>query len=129
MSSDFDDFDDLESIRAEIRQAREEANQNAWGTNLLLVIIACGGFGAFGSALSGLIIPAIVLAIVGLIALALWGLYRLIYAMCLAPWKTPTSADPGGHAPTPDSLGSRLFAIELALTVFGGFALMAMHAG
>jgi hypothetical protein len=48
---------DLERIRAEFRQARK---QNAWGIIFLLVIIACG-VGTVGTALSGLIIPALVL--------------------------------------------------------------------
>ena len=48
---------DLERLRADFRQARK---QNAWGIIFLLVIIACGGVGAVGMALSGLVIPALV---------------------------------------------------------------------
>jgi hypothetical protein len=50
-----------ERLRAEFRQARKEANQNAWGIIFLLVVIACGVFGAVGTALYGLIIPALVI--------------------------------------------------------------------
>jgi hypothetical protein len=50
---------DLERLRADVRQARKEASP--WGIIFLLVIIACGGVGAVGTALSGLIIPALVI--------------------------------------------------------------------
>jgi hypothetical protein len=50
---------DLERLRAQVRQAHKEASP--WRIIFLLVIIGCGGFGAVGMALSGLIIPALVI--------------------------------------------------------------------
>jgi hypothetical protein len=60
---------DLERVRAEFRQARKKAWP--WGIIFLLVTIACGGLGAVGTALSGLIIPALV---IGAIVCACLGL-------------------------------------------------------
>jgi hypothetical protein len=120
---------DLESIHAEIRQARVQANRNAGWIVVLLNIIGCDSFGAVPAALSGVIIPAVVLA-VALTVLALWGLYRLIRTFCqgvadaAASWKNPRPADLTGPSA---SVGSRLFAIGLALSVFGGLTLTAMH--
>jgi hypothetical protein len=120
---------ELEQVRAEIRQAREEANQNAWGIAFLLVIIAGGGF----SALSGLVMPALVLGALGLAVLTCWGLYRLSRAFCrgvadaAASWKIRGPADSWQKPPPP--IGSRLFAIALALAVFGGLAFVSIRAG
>jgi hypothetical protein len=62
---------DLEKLRAELRQARKEANQNAWGIIFLVVIIVCGGFGAVGTALYGLIIPAVMIGAIVCVCLGL----------------------------------------------------------
>jgi hypothetical protein len=112
---------DYERLRAEVRQAREEANHNAWWIVFLLVIIAGGGFN--GAALSGLIIPTLVIgavvlviaAVVLVIALPFWGLYRLVYAIpeIARSWATQelaTRANTGGRL-------SRLFAIGVGLFI------------
>jgi hypothetical protein len=62
---------DLERLRVQFHQAHKKANQNTWGIIFLLVIIACGGFGAVGMALSGLIIPAVVIGAIVCVCLGL----------------------------------------------------------
>jgi hypothetical protein len=111
MSSDLD----LEGLRTEVRQVRKEANQNTQWILILLVIIACGGFGAVGAALSGLVIPALVIGAISLAVLAVWSLYRLTCALfrgtihAAASWKNQT----------PAGLADRLVAIGLGLLVVG----------
>jgi hypothetical protein len=56
----------LEGVWAEIRQAREEANSNAW-TNALLFIVASGGFGGVAGDLIG---PALLIVVLSPIAVA-----------------------------------------------------------
>jgi hypothetical protein len=104
---------DIEGLRTEIRRAREEADQNAQWMGVLLVIVACGGFGAVGAALSGLLIPAIMIGAVALAGGLLWCLYRIIriffqgLAKVPATWKHQTAADVRG----------RLLAIGLGLII------------
>jgi hypothetical protein len=81
-----------ERLRAEIRQARQEANHTATWIIFLLVVIAFGGFGAFWASLAipGLIIGAIVLGVV----LVGWVLYEVgcswqVYCAVLAPCLQP----------------------------------------
>jgi hypothetical protein len=109
----------LERLQAEIRQAREEANQNAGWIGFLLIIIACGGFAAVGAAVSGLILPALV---IGAAVLALWVLYVLVRGLAPAPVvfvRGVARAAASWKNQTPANLRDRLFAIGLILIVTG----------
>ena len=111
---------DLERLRAEIRQAREEANQSAIWIIVLLGIIAAGGFGAVGAALSGLIIPALIMGLsVLVVGAGIWavrGLYRGIFDISHS-WQNPVSEPARSFAAYVGSRGERLFAIAVALFV------------
>ena len=92
----------LEGVGAEIREAREEANSNAW-TNALLFIVASGGFGAVAGDLIG---PALLIVILSPLAIAasvvalvaVWDLFRLAWGFrgeivqTVASWRNSTAA-------------------------------------
>ena len=93
---------ELERVWAEIRQAREEANSNAW-TNALLFIVASGGFGAVAGDLIGPTLLIVVLspiavaaAVVALVAVSdlcrlAWG-FRGEIVQTVASWRNSTAA-------------------------------------
>jgi hypothetical protein len=93
---------ELERVWAEIRQAREEANSNAW-TNALLFIVASGGVGAVAGDLIG---PALLIVVLSPIAvaaavvalIAIWDLFRLAWGFrgeivqMVASWRNSMAA-------------------------------------
>ena len=93
---------ELEGVWAEIRQAREEANSNAW-TKALLFIVASGGFGAVAGDLIGPTLLIVVLspiavaaAVVALVAVSdlcrlAWG-FRGEIVQTVASWRNSTAA-------------------------------------
>jgi hypothetical protein len=92
----------LEGVGAEIREAREEANSNAW-TNALLFIVASGGFGAvtgdlIGPALLIVVLSPIAIAAAVVALVAVWDLFRLAWGFrgeivqTVTSWRNSTAA-------------------------------------
>jgi hypothetical protein len=91
----------LEGVWPEIRQAREEANSNAW-TNALLFIVASGGFGGVAGDLIGPVLLIVVLSPIAVAAavvalVAVWDLFRLTWGFrgeivqTVASWRNSTA--------------------------------------